>query len=504
MFAVIFSLISFLLSGSLTSNLLVILTLFLLWKSTKRPHGIPPGPLGLPLVGYMPFFRKQRYHVTKKLEKKYGPVFSVLFGDQLTVFLQDYDSVNKSLIEQGEVYSGRPEHVPGRILPGDEKALIFADGPVWREHRRFTLSAFRDFGAGKSSMEPRMLDEIGYFLDRITSKKGQPFDIQQDLSLSVCNNICTILYGKRFDYDDPAFQKTVHFVDVGIKLLNKSVMNTKFPWLRKITLLEPIHKFKALMKFTNYNVALQKGFIDEHRKNFVPGKYDDYIDAYLNEVDRREKSKNNPELFDETALNINLRSFFGAGTETTATTLRWGLLFLMMHPDIQAKVHKEIDDVIGRERSPSAEDKLKMPYTEATLQEVHRRGSAAWLSIPHSTTEESNLLGFRIPKHTMIMPNIMAVHHEEKLFPDPYSFRPERFINEHGQFVKSEHVIPFSVGKRFCLGESLARMEVFLYFTSMLQKFTFKNPEGQVLTTDSEPDFMNCPLQFKLHAVPRS
>jgi cytochrome P450 len=504
MLSVIFSVISFLLSGSLTVNLLVVLSLLLLWKSTRRPHGIPPGPMGLPIAGYFPFFTKRRYHILKNIEKRYGPVFSLYFGDQLTVVLQDYDSVNKTLSEQGEVFSGRPEHVPGRILPGDEKGLILAEGQIWREHRRYALSAFRDFGAGKSSMEPRILDEIRYFLDRVTNQNGQPFNIHQDLSSSICNNICSIIYGKRFDYDDPDFQKTVYTVDEGIKLISKTVLHTKFPWLRKIALLEPIHEYKALMNVIEYNCDIQKRFIGEHRKNFTPGKYDDYIDAYLNEVDRREKSKDNPELFDDTALNINLRVFLGAGTETTSTTLRWALLFMIMLPDVQRKVQKEIDDVIGRERTPSMEDRLKMPYTEATLQEIHRRGSVVWLNVPHCNTEESNLLGYRIPKRSVIVTNIMAIHHEEKLFPDPYSFRPERFINEQGQFVKSEHVIPFSVGKRFCLGEPLARMELFLYFTSMLQKFTFKNPEGQVLTTDSEPDFMNCPFAFKLHAIPRS
>jgi cytochrome P450 family 2 subfamily U polypeptide 1 len=286
--------------------------------------------------------------------------------------------------------------------------------------------------------------------------------------------------------------------------LNMTVLHTKYPWLRKITFLEPFHMFKEVKTIFTYTRDIQKRFIDEHRKNFTPGKHDDFIDAYLNEVIQREKSKNNSELFDETALNANLRVLLAAGVDTTSTTLRWGLLFMLVHPDVQAKVQKEIDNVIGRERTPSVEDKVNMPYTEATLQEIHRRASLVWLNVPHSTIEETNLLGYRIPKRTTIMTNIKAIHHDEKLFPDPFSFRPERFINDNGEFVKSEHVIPFSVGKRFCLGEPLARIELFLYFTSMLQKFTFKNPEGQVVTTESEPDFMNAPPPFELQAISRN
>jgi len=250
---------------------------------------------------------------------------------------------------------------------------------------------------------------------------------------------------------------------------------------------------------------LQTKIIEEHRTNFTSGKNDDYIDASINEVQRRKSANNEPGLFDDYALNANLRVFLGAGTESTTSTLRWALLFLITHPDIQRKVQAEIDEVIGRERSPALEDRLNMPYTEATLQEVHRRGSVAWLNAPHSnSTEATKILGFHIPKQTMIIANLYAVHHEEKLFPDPFSFRPERFINEHGQFVKSEHVIPFAVGKRFCLGEPLARMELFLYFTTMFQKFTFERPEGETLTTETEPDFLNVPAPFKLRAIPRT
>jgi cytochrome P450 len=496
--------ISFLLSGSLTVNLLVVLSLLLLWKSTRRPHGIPPGPRGLPIVGYAPFFTKRKFHVLKNIEKRYGSIFSFYFGNQLTVFLQDYNSVHKALSEQGDVFSGRPEDMPGKLVPGDENGVSITEGHTWREHRRFSLSAMRDFGAGKSAMEPRILDEVSNFLDRVASQKGQAFDIQTDLSRSICNNICSILYGKRFEYDDPEFQNTVHFIINVTPLLSKTIINVKYPWLKRIPGLERFHRYRELKHWYDIAIAQQKKFIDEHRKNFTPGKYDDFIDAYLNEVDRREKSKNEPELFDETTLNVNLRSLIAAGTETTSTTLRWGLLFLLTHPDVQAKVQKEIDDVIGRERSPSIVDKVNMPFTEATLLEIHRRASIIWLNVPHSTIEETTLQGFRIPKQTMIMTNIMAIHHNEKLFPDPFSFRPERFINERGQFVKNEHVIPFSVGKRFCLGEPLARMELFLYFTTMLQKFTFKNPEGQVLTTDSEPDFANSPEPFQLEAIPRN
>jgi len=242
---------------------------------------------------------------------------------------------------------------------------------------------------------------------------------------------------------------------------------------------------------------------DRHVKEYQPGKNDDYINAYFTERELRQKQNNHAEMFDDFTLNRNLDILFKAGTETTTTTLRWGLLYMMMHPDVQRKVQQEIDDVIGSDRSPTMEDKLRMPYTDATLLEIARRATIVPLNVPHRTTEDVQLDHFIIPKDATILTNLWAVHHDEKLFPDPFSFRPERFINERGQFVKHQAVIPFSLGKRFCLGEPLARMELFLYFTTILQKFTIVNPEGQVLTHDGIHSTVHGPKHYKLKAIPR-
>jgi len=499
------SAISYILSGYLTVTLVLLLSLILAWNALDRPKGIPPGPRGIPLLGYLPFFQMMsKTKLLAKLQKKYGSIFSMYFEKQLVVFLQDYDSVHKAYVEQGDNFTGRPDDGTFVVVPEDKKSLGVNEGHFWREHRRFALSTFRDFGAGKASMEPQILNEIHYFLEEVSRNNGEPFHMHRPLSRSVSNNICAIIYGKRFDYNDPQFNRLLHLLDEALTCVSKIPLHHKFPWLRYISCLENFHKYKTMMQWGKEMIIFSHSMIAEAQKNLTPGKCESYIDVYLNERNDREKTKSEPELFDLGALSANVRGFFNAGTETTTTTLEWAILFMILHPDIQRKVHLEIDDVIGQERTPTAEDRLKMPYTEATLLEASRRGSIVPFNLPHVNIDEATLKGFRIPKRTMIITNLYAVHHDEKLFPDPFSFRPERFINAHGQFVKSEHVIPFSIGKRFCLGEPLARMELFLYFTSMLQKFTFKNPEGQVLTTDSEPDFINTAPKYNVQAIRRS
>jgi len=173
-----------------------------------------------------------------------------------------------------------------------------------------------------------------------------------------------------------------------------------------------------------------------------------------------------------------MMNLFKAGIETGSTTLSWALLYMATWPEIQEKVQKELDDVIGRERMPSYADKSRLPYTEAVVLEIHRYASIVALSIPHSPKFDTKLFGFNIPKGTTVLENIWAVHHDPKLWGDPEIFRPERFLNANGQVQKPEYLIPFSVGSRFCLGEPLARMEIFIFFSSLLHTFTFSRVTG--------------------------
>jgi cytochrome P450 family 2 subfamily U polypeptide 1 len=423
-------------------------------------------------------------------------------GKALTIVLNDYSLIRAAFIDNGEVFSGRPPAMRIRSDGKPAKSMLSNDGPFWREHRRFALATLREYGIGKSSIEPALQNEIHYFLQAITDKQGKEFDIGDLLGMSLCNNICILEFGKRYEYHDENFLQLKHAVDA---LVQRAAPPTSlYGLIRFLKLKIPFLKArdstsKSILKLEDFC----KQIAEEHRKAYQPGSKDDYIDAYITEKAEREKSKNNAEMFDDDSLHQNLNLLFLAGTETSTTTLRWGLLFMMMHPDIQRKVQQEIDDVVGRQRLPSVNDRLQMPYTEATLLEISRRGCIVPMNVAHSNMEDIHFGGYHLPKDSIILTNLWAVHHDEKLFPDPFSFRPERFINERGQFVKHEAVIPFSLGKRFCLGEPLARMELFLYFTSMLQKFTFVNPEGQVLTDDTMVSGVNAPYPFKLNAIRR-
>ncbi|XP_034814865.1 cytochrome P450 2U1 isoform X5 [Pan paniscus] len=141
------------------------------------------------------------------------------------------------------------------------------------------------------------------------------------------------------------------------------------------------------------------------------------------------------------------------------------------------KVHEEIERVIGANRAPSLTDKAQMPYTEATIMEVQRLTVVVPLAIPHMTSENTVLQGYTIPKGTLILPNLWSVHRDPAIWEKPEDFYPNRFLDDQGQLIKKETFIPFGIGKRVCMGEQLAKMELFLMFVSLMQSFAFALPE---------------------------
>lgn len=185
--------------------------------------------------------------------------------------------------------------------------------------------------------------------------------------------------------------------------------------------------------------------------------------------------------FNDWQLTCVLADLYGAGLETTVTTLNWAVLMMMYHPDVQEKIQTEIRDVVGLERSPNMNDRSQMPYTCATVQELQRYANILPVNLPHAATKDVKVGEYTIPKGQPIIPQISIVHIDDTIYSNPSQFIPDRFLEDDKKTVKKSEttLIPFSLGKRICLGEGLARMELFLIFTSLMQKFTFSFVEGE-------------------------
>ncbi|XP_077156774.1 cytochrome P450 2U1-like isoform X2 [Paroedura picta] len=422
-----------------------------LWGLLGRrpPRGLPPGPKPWPLVGnfafaVLPHFlgRQGLRRVCKmyssedaapgrgssrlpsphllftQLAKEHGSILCFFHGSRPVVMLNDFEAVRDALVLQADVFSDRPSLAIAKFIT-EEKGVAFAPyGPVWKKQRKFSHSTLRHFGLGKLSLEPVILEEFRFMKNEILKHGEKQFNPFPIISSAVSNIICSMALGRRFDYDDVDFKTRLILVSRGLELVFNmyiALVNV-CPWLYYL----PFGPFRELRRSELEIKAFLKKIIAEHRENLDAQNPRDFIDMYLIQVDE-EKKTNSKTSFDEDYLLLIIAELFIAGSDTTTNTVLWCLLYMSLHPRVQAKVQEEIESVIGRARDPSLADKAEMPFTEAAIMEVQRMAVVVPLSVPRMASE--------------------------------------------------------TTGKRVCMGEQLAKMEVFLVLTSLLQHFTFVFPE---------------------------
>ncbi|XP_043942736.1 cytochrome P450 2J2 [Protopterus annectens] len=331
------------------------------------------------------------------------------------------------------------------------------------------------------------------------SMLGQPFDPQNMIQTAVANIIASIVFGDRFNYSDIEFQELVCLFEENLTLQSSiwTQMYNAFPNTMK--LLPGPHK----KIFRNWEKILQfvKERVQAHKKEWESSCSRDFIDSYLCEIEKFKGSA--VSTFHEDNLCSCAADLFLAGTETTSTTLHWGLLYMAVYPEIQEKVQAEIDKVVGHGREPRMEDKLNMPYTDAVLHELQRISNVLPISVPRCTNKDTMLGGYFLPKGTIVIPTLTSVLYATNEWETPYVFNPEHFLDENGKLKKRDSFVPFSIGKRNCIGEQLTKMELFLFFTSLLQKFTFQAPKGTKLSLKVKVGITLSPLPYKIHAIPR-
>ncbi|KAM9283237.1 cytochrome P450 2J2 isoform 2-T2 [Morus bassanus] len=479
--------------------LLIFLVVFLLvadYMKHRKPKHFPPSPFSLPFVGHIHLFNFSNPQImVQKLIEKYGDIFSMQLGSTSFVFINGLRMVKEVLVNQGENFMDRPE-IPIDREVFSKMGLVSSNGHLWKQQRRFTLTTLRNFGLGKRSLEERIQEECRCLADVFGDEQGKPFNPHFKINNAVSNIICSVTFGNRFDYHDEDFQKLLQLMDETVSLHGTimSQLYNSFPSIIKF--------FPGPHQTISKNWRLLKNFVKEkinkHKEDWNPSESRDFIDSYLQEI---AKDNGDGSFQEENLVACTLDLLF-AGTETTSTTIRWALLYMAIYPEIQARVQTEIDRVIGQARQPALEDRSNMPYTNAVIHEVQRKANIIPFNVPRLTLKDTVLDGFLIPKGTVLVTNLTSVLFDKNEWETPDTFNPGHFLKD-GQFWKRESFVPFSIGKRACLGEVLARSELFLFFTALLQKFTFQAPPDTTLTLQFKLGITMAPQPYKICAMPR-
>ncbi|XP_063793828.1 cytochrome P450 2B11-like isoform X3 [Pseudophryne corroboree] len=412
------------------------------WGHIKKRQNLPPGPTPLPVIGNLLQLKSgQLLESLKEMRERYGDVYTLYLGPRRVIVLCGYDAVKEALVDHGEIFGIRGL-LPCVDLYFKGHGVIFSNGECWKQLRRFSITTLRNFGMGKRGIEERIKEEAHCLVEKLKEMNGTPFNPTYYFSQVAANVICSIIFGNRYSYGDPEFRRLMHIID---------------------------DIFRAMTSF--WGQEKQNPSTQFNMKNFY----------------------------------TNTTVLFIAGTETISTTLRHAFLLLLKYPNIRIKVQKEIDQVIGRQRAPEQEDRESMPYTVAVIHEIQRYANVLPMNLPHAVSRDFKFRGFTLPQGTDVFPILAFVLQDPKYFPDPFTFNPDRFLDQNGRFKKNDAFLVFSAGKRVCIGEGMARLEMFIFLTKLLQNFDIKSPIDlkDLDITPQMVGFSNVPRPYQISFIPR-
>ncbi|TFJ99439.1 vacuolar protein sorting-associated protein 28-like protein [Platysternon megacephalum] len=457
--------------GYITTLLLLVCISGLIYLLVRRPRSrrshLPPGPAPLPFLGNALQLKAEGLvNSLRELRDKYGPVFTVHLGPRRVVVLWGYEAVKEALECRADEFSGR-----GKLAAFEELVqgfgLLFANGERWRQLRRFSLATLQDAGPGKQSVEEQIQEEAQRLVEEFRKTKGSPFDPTFFLSRSASSVICSIVFGQRFDYTDKSFLDFLAKTNQVFVRLSSTWGQLYEMFSCVMRFLPGAHKqiFRDLEDINSFileRIKANQASLDRDNPR-------DFIDCFLLQM---EKEILNPATeFHLRNLVLTAFNLFFVGTETVSSTLRYGLLILLKHPAVEEKMTQEIDRVIGRSRMPAVEDRSRMPYTDAVIHEIQRFSDVIPMNLPHALTRDTHFRGYAIPKQR--------------------------------RFNANEAFMPFSTGKRICLGQELARMELFIFLTAVLQNFTLEPPvpPRDIDLTPRRGGFAHVPPCYQLCAL---
>ncbi|XP_048203995.1 steroid 21-hydroxylase [Perognathus longimembris pacificus] len=429
-----------------------------------------------------------------RLTRKLGPIYRLHLGLQDVVVLNSKRAIEEAMIRKWADFAGRPQTASSKLVFEQYPDVSLGDySLLWKAHKKLTRSALL-LGV-RDSMEPLVEQLTQEFCERMRAKAGRPVNIQAEFSFLTCSIICGLTFGDR----DKSFVNAVHSCV-------QDLMKAWDHWSIQILDLAPFLRFfpnpglwklKQLIGKRDHIVAQQ---LRRHRENLVAGQWKDMTDYMLQKIGRLKVDEGPGQLLEEHVAMAMVDLFFG-GTETTSSTLSWAVAFLLHHPEIQQRLQKELDLELGPATSGSPMSYkvcMRLPLLSATISEVLRLRPVVPLALPHRATRHSSILGYDIPEDTIIIPNLQGANLDETIWERPQEFRPDRFL-EPG---KSPRTLTFGCGARVCLGEPLARLELFVVLGNLLQAFTLLPLEGALPSLQPQPactvNLLTQPFQVRL------
>ncbi|KAJ3613772.1 hypothetical protein NHX12_020018 [Muraenolepis orangiensis] len=473
-----------------------------LWVRNLRLKRRLPGPFAWPVVGNAMQLGQMPHITFSRLAKKYGNVYQIRLGGSDIVVLNGSKAIREALIEHSTEFAGRPDFVSFKEVSGGNSMTFSNYSKPWKTHRKIAQSTLRAFTSAntqtKKAFEGHIVAEATELVDIFhkLSAGGQYFNPGCDLTVAAANVICALCFGKRYGHDDAEFRTLLGRVEKFGEVVGAGSLVDVMPWLRSFP--NPVRTmFLDFVDLNRQYFGFIKSKVVAHRETFDPEVTRGMSDSIIGVIEGNGNTG-----LTEAHTESTVADLIGAGLDTISTALHWSCLVLAKYPAIQTKLQELIDREVGRARLPTMEDRSALAYLDAFAYEIMRYISFVPVTIPHATTSDVMVDGLLIPKDTVVFVNQSSVNYDPMTWKDPLVFEPSRFLDENGCLDKdlTNNVMIFSAGKRRCIGDQIAKVELFLFLAILIHQCHFENKPSQDLSLNYTYGLTLKPLNYKISA----
>ncbi|KAL0409457.1 UNVERIFIED_CONTAM: Flavonoid 3'-monooxygenase [Sesamum radiatum] len=486
-------------SSPLSAPLLILISLPIFWclfmlftKSGNKTAPLPPGPRGLPILGYLPFIRPDMHIQFTELAHQYGPIYKLWLGTKLCTVISSASLVKEIVRDQDTIFANRHSTVAGRIgsYNGNDIAFCPYDSS-WRRRRKLFVhdmlsnrSLDATFNLGK--------DEVRKAIRNIYTKINTPVKIFELASGISLNAVMSMVWGNTIEGErkDKIGAAVSSLVTRSFDFLGKPNVSDFFPILARFDIQGVEKEMSNIMQRVD---EILEDIINERTKVGGGGnKNGGRVDFLQILMELSEKQDVKTE-FGKTQIKAMIMDIVIGGTATSSTTIEWVMVELLRNPEVMEKVQKELNEVVGLNNVVEEFHIPKLVYLDTVIKETLRIHPVGPFLAPRTPSQSCTLGGYSIPKGSTVFINVYSIHKDPLFWDNPLEFMPERFSEKFEKWDFSGNnfnYIPFGSGRRICAGLPLAERMLRYLLASLLHSFDWQPPKGEKVDIEDRFEFV--------------
>ncbi|KAL3849387.1 hypothetical protein ACJIZ3_011269 [Penstemon smallii] len=443
----------------------------------QKSKKLPPGPYQFPIIGNILQLSKKPHITFAHLSKVYGPIMSLKFGSINLVIISSPEMAKKTLVKHDHILSVcRPVPLAAQAHYHDKISMAFLPvGNRWRKLRKICKEQIFSTCRVKASQGLRRdkLCQLRDYLQKCCFS-GRVVNIEEVAFITALNLMSNTLFSMDFaKFDCSGGQELKRIVqDVVVTLSAPNIAD----FFSVLEVIDPQGIKRKADVCVGKLLGMFEEIIDERLKKRDDSNSSHKFDLLETLLDL---SQGNEYDLSYSEIKHLLLDLFLGGTDTTSNTVDWTMTELLLNPSKMSNLKNELNLVVGKGKKVEESDISKLPYLQAVIKEVFRYHPPAPFLIPHKADADIEIDGgYMIPKNTQVIVNVWAIGRDSRIWSNPYSFEPERFLDSKID-VKGQdfELIPFGSGRRICPGMPLAHQMIHLMVATLVHNFDWEPKE---------------------------